>query len=334
MDSANLQTLNTALAWFGEGRRVALVTLARTVGSAPRPAGAWLALRDDGQIAGSVSGGCVEEDLVARLRAGEFLSRSPVCLSYGVDGGELARWGLPCGGTLELVLEPAPDPSQLAALKAYIDGGRMTRRVLDVASGRVVLEEAALCDRLIWNGVSLTTVHGPLLRLLVIGAGQIASYLAPMARALDYRVTVCDPREEYRGPWNLPEIPLTAAMPDDAVQTLRPDRRTAIVALTHDPKLDDLALLEAIKSPAFYVGALGSRSNAAKRRERMRRYFAVCDADLERLHGPVGLPIGSRTPAEIAVSILAHMTAAKNGVESLDRLTNRGGATHPACVLP
>jgi len=150
---------------------------------------------------------------------------------------------------------------------------------------------------------------------LVIGGGQLSRYLASMAVMLDYRVTVCDPRDEYHEGWAAMEgVTLSRSMPDDLVLAMNLDANSAVVALTHDPKLDDLALMEALKSPAFYVGAIGSRANNAKRRERLK-LFDVTDAELARLHGPVGLYIGSKTPAEIAISILAELTAAKNGVE-------------------
>jgi xanthine dehydrogenase accessory factor len=159
----------------------------------------------------------------------------------------------------------------------------------------------------------LTTIHGPRWRLLLIGAGQLSAFLARIAVGMDYHVTVCDPREEYRESWNVPDVDVVHAMPDDLVLDIRPDARSAVVALTHDPKLDDLALMEALKSEAFYVGAIGSRANNAKRRERLK-LFGVTDAQLAKLCGPVGIYIGSKTPAEIAISILAEMTAAKNGV--------------------
>jgi xanthine dehydrogenase accessory factor len=157
-------------------------------------------------------------------------------------------------------------------------------------------------------------VHGPRLRLLVIGAGQLTHYLAQMALACDYAVTICDPRDEYADGWLVPGTTLVRTMPDDTVVEFKPDMNTAIVALTHDPKLDDLALMEALKSNAFYVGAIGSKKNQAKRRERLKE-FGVTDSQLERLHGPVGIKNGARTPAEIAVSILAELTAAKYGYE-------------------
>lgn len=315
MDSGDLQVLKTAVAWLEAGHRIALVTVAKTWGSSPRPPGAMAVFRDDGAVAGSVSGGCVEDDLVDRIRGGLLARETPEVVSYGATQDEAARFGLPCGGMLQLVVEPRPDLGSLKFLQQRIAGGYMVARTLHLASGRVMLENTARNDPLAFGNTHLTTIHGPPLRLLLIGAGQIASYLAPMAQALDYAVTVCDPREEYRSVWRVERTQLLAEMPDDAVRAFMPDSRSAIVALTHDPKLDDLALLEALRSPAFYVGALGSRANNAKRRERLARHFGLTAAELVRLHGPVGLRIGSRTPPEIALSVLAEMTAVKNGVD-------------------
>lgn len=324
MDSQDLQVLAALRGWAAEGHRAALVIVARTWGSAPRPAGAWMALRDDGRVQGSVSGGCIEDDLVARMRDGRITGSQPFVLTYGVSRDEAARFGLPCGGTLELVVEPSPDLSRLADLAARIGAGQLVRREVDIASGAVTVADACRGELLAWDGRRLTTIHGPRWRLLIIGAGQIGRYLAPMAQALDYAVSVCDPREEYSVEWNVPGAPLVPGMPDDVVTAMLPDPHTAIVALTHDPKLDDMALLEALKSPAFYVGALGSRGNNTARRARLLEYFDLSEAEVGRLHGPVGLPIGSRTPPEIAVSILAEMTAVKNGAP----------VTRPEAVAP
>jgi len=314
MDSQDLQVLAALRRWAAEGHRAALVTVARTWGSAPRPPGAWMALRDDGRVQGSVSGGCIEDDLVARMADGRIAGSQPFVLTYGVTRDEAARFGLPCGGTLELVVEPAPDTARLADLAARIEAGQLVRRTVDLDGGAVAVADACRGELLAWDGRRLSTLHGPRWRLLIIGASQIGRYLAPMAQALDYAVSACDPREEYAAEWDVPGAPLVPGMPDDAVTAMRPDPHTAIVALTHDPKLDDMALLEALKSPAFYVGALGSRANNATRRARLLAYFDLSAAEVGRLHGPIGLPIGSRTPPEIAVSILAEMTAVKNGV--------------------
>jgi xanthine dehydrogenase accessory factor len=314
MDSLDAQVLAAARDWAAAGHRFALVTVARTWGSAPRPPGAWLILRDDGQVRGSVSGGCIEDDLMLRNAAGEFAGSAPRLLRYGVTADEARRFGLPCGGSLELVLEPAPAADLLEQLARRTAAGQLVRRRVSLASGTVSLEGGSVGDRLQWDGETLVSLHGPAWRLLIIGAGQISYYLATMAQALGYRVHVCDPRSEYADAWDVPGSERIAASPDDAVTGWAPDPRSAVIALTHDPKLDDLALLEALKSPAFYVGALGSRANNRKRRERLLQYFDLSQAEVDRLHGPVGLAIGSRTPPEIAVSILAEMTAVKNGL--------------------
>lgn len=326
-----MQVLDAALRWTTAGRRFVLVTVARTWGSAPRPPGAWMVVRDDGQVIGSVSGGCVEDDLVRRVAAGEFTDAMRPCLvRYGVTADEAHRFGLPCGGTLELLLEPAPDVALLADLAARIEGGQLAVRRVALHGAVVSVEPGSATDSQHWDGETLVTLHGPAWRLLIIGAGQISHYLATMALALGYRVHICDPRSEYAEGWSVPGTQRIAAMPDDAVLEFGLDPRSAVVALTHDPKLDDLALLEALKSPAFYVGALGSRASNGQRRERLLQYFDLSPAEVDRLHGPVGLPIGSRTPPEIAVSILAEMTAVKNG--QADRYGRQFIATDPyAC---
>lgn len=315
MVSADAEVLTRAIEWLAAGRRVALATVVRTWGSSPRPPGSWAALRDDGAIAGSVSGGCIEDDLVRRVREGLLSKLHPDVLSYGVTREEAFRVGLPCGGSLQLVVEPAPELASLSLLRQRLAAGLTTARTLEVASGRVMLANCAASDPLIWDGERLTTVHGPQARLLIVGAAQVSAYLAGMAPALDFRVTVCDPREEYRQSWQVSSASLVETMPDDAVAAFKPDAASAIVTLTHDPKLDDLALIEALRSPAFYVGALGSRLNAAKRRERLIRHCGMTEAEARRLRGPVGLAIGSRTPPEIAISILAEMIAVKNGAD-------------------
>lgn len=336
MDSVDTQVLDAARRWAAAGHRFALVTVARTWGSAPRPPGAWMVLRDDGLVQGSVSGGCIEDDLIRRMAAGDFdaatTGNAPRLIRYGVTRDEAERFGLPCGGTLELVLEPSPDAALLDALARRIGAGQLVLRTVDLADGCVQLADASRADRLRWDGRRLTTLHGPAWRLLIIGAGQISRFLAPMALALDYQVRVCDPRVEYAAEWNIPGATLLPGMPDDVVLELALDPRSAVVALTHDPKLDDMALLEALKSPAFYVGALGSRANNARRRERLLQYFDLSEAEVARLHGPVGLPLGSRTPPEIAVAVLAEMTAVKNGV-ALPHPAAEASPSHAGCVL-
>lgn len=313
MESVDLQVLEAARRWAAEGRRHALVTVAHTWGSAPRPAGSWLAVRADGVTIGSVSGGCVEDDIILRMREGRLGGQLPFSLTYGVTKEEAARYGLPCGGALQLVVEPQPDAGQLEALAARLARGELTARAIDLARGTATLEAASRGDTLSWDGQYLRTVYGPQWRLFIVGAGQISHYLAQMAQALDYAVTICEPRSEYGAGWQVPGTQLVSSMPDDAFLAMQPDARCAVVALTHDPRLDDMVLLEAIRSPAFYVGAVGSRLNDSKRRERLSQHFDFSDQELQRLYGPVGLPIGSHTPPEIAVAIVAEMTAVRHG---------------------
>ena len=317
MDSVDLQVIRTALQWLGAGHRVTLGTITRTWGSAPRPVGAMMVIRDDGQVVGSVSGGCVEDDLIDKVRQASLARDKPEVTTYGVTQEQAARFGLPCGGTLQLVLEPAGPQSRLEELLGAIERHELVARFLDMQSGAVRIEAGRWSDLLEFDGKVLKTVHGPRWRLLIIGAGQVSRYLAQMAQALDYHVTVCDPRVEYAAEWPLPDVKVERGYPDDVVLAMQPDAHTAIVAVTHDPKLDDAALMEALKSPAFYVGALGSRKNNDARRKRLVQ-LDVAEHEVARLHGPVGLRIGSKTPPEIAVSILAEMTAVRHGVKLAD----------------
>jgi xanthine dehydrogenase accessory factor len=270
-----------------------------------------LALRDDGLLAGSVSGGCIETDLIERVRTAPPVR--PEVLTYGGTKEACQRFRLPCGGTLQLVLEPAPGESVLQAIQTHIMRHELIGRRLDLATGNIRLYVPHSSETTRFDGQTLTAVHGPSWRLLLIGAGPISRHLAQMAQALDYQVLVCDPREEYSTAWDIAGAELIPGMPDDAVNALVPDARCAVLALTHDPKLDDMALLEVLKSPAFYVGAVGSNANNASRRERLG-LFGLSAAEIGRLHGPVGLSIGSRTPPEIAVSILAELTAERHGI--------------------
>ncbi len=312
MDSVDIEVLRKAVDWLAEGRKALLATVIQTWGSSPRPVGALAVIRDDGLLVGSVSGGCVEDDLIARNGAGER-PLLPQRVAYGVTAEEARRFGLPCGGTLELLLEPAPDAQVLRAVLAAAEQRQLIGREIHLPSGRIrvvpPLPEKALRD----DGDSITITHGPRWRLIVIGAAQSSRYLAEMATALDYQVTVCDPRSEYADSWEVPGTLLERGMPDDTVLALKPDNQTAIITLSHDPKLDDMALLEALKSDAFYVGALGSKVTNKARRERLA-LFDLSPAEIGRLRGPVGLPIGSRTPAEIAIAILAELTALRNGI--------------------
>ncbi|WP_233887053.1 XdhC family protein [Paraburkholderia flagellata] len=313
MNSVDFEVLEAAMRWLDAGDRMLLVTVVKTWGSSPRPEGAMLVLRDDGHVVGSISGGCIEDDLIDRVRRYGVTQTAPEVVEYGISAEEARRFGLPCGGTMQLVLEPITPQSGIHAVYEALGRGELVARTLDMVTGAATLGPASTTDGVYFNETHLTTIHGPRYRMLVIGAGQLSRYLCQIATGLDYQVTVCDPREEYMHTWDVPGTRLTRTMPDDTVLDMKLDERSAMITLTHDPKLDDLALMEALKTPAFYVGALGSRRNNAARRERLKE-FDLNDAQLARLRGPAGIYIGSRTPPEIAISILAEVTAAKNSV--------------------
>ncbi len=327
MENLDVMVLRTLRNWRSQGKRALLATVVRTWGSSPRPVGSIMALCEDGSVVGSVSGGCIEDDLIYRHTtayaaagtkpdvAGQIPSGAPSFAKYGVTADEAHRFGLPCGGTLELLLEYDPDAASLAELVTALEAGQLMRRKVRLADGWVTLAQALAPEELLLSESELVNAFGPEYRMLLIGAGQLTEYLATMALFSGFAVTVCDPREEYRGAWSVPGVTVLSDMPDDVVTQFRPDRRSCVVALTHDPKLDDLALLEALQSEAFYVGAIGSRRNDSARRQRMMEHFEQSAASLERLRGPIGIYIGSKTPPEIAVSVMAEILAVKNGVQ-------------------
>lgn len=315
MESIDFEVLTSALAWHEQGHQVLLGTVTHTWGSAPRPVGSMMAIRGDGHVRGSVSGGCVEDDLIRRVQAGELQPQNglPFALTYGLSADEAHRFGLPCGGTLEIMLEPVSAASQLAELLLAVGQGLRVTRTLDLDSGVATLATDSAARQTVVQERKLIAPYGPRHRLIIIGAAQMSRYVAQFALALDYQVIVCDPREEYLQEWDIAGVELSAEMPDDLLMRLQLDANSAVVTLTHDPKLDDMALLEALKSPAFYIGAIGSRTNNIKRRERLA-LFDISSAEIDKLHGPVGLFLGARTPPEIAIAVLAEMTAIRNGV--------------------
>jgi xanthine dehydrogenase accessory factor len=319
VDNLDLIVLRDLRDWRRAGQRALLVTVVRTWGSSPRPVGSILALSESGRITGSVSGGCIEDDLAWRYRQqwqGDKpgAPAAPVFLTYGVTADEAHRFGLPCGGTLELLVEHDPDVAALDALLQELAGGGLVRRRVRLVDGRAAHEAAQGPEELRVDGGEMVSTFGPRYRMLLIGGGQLAEYLATMALFSGFEVSVCEPREEVRAGWRVAGATVVAEMPDDAVTAFRPDGRSVVIALSHDPKLDDLALLEALKSEAFYVGAIGSRRNNEARRRRLEEHFDLDAAELARLRGPVGVYIGSKTPPEIALSILAEVVAVKNGV--------------------
>ena len=313
MNSMDSDVLTAIDGWLDAGMACRLITIVQTWGSSPRPKGSMMAIRADGVVVGSVSGGCIEDDLIERAINGGFTAK-PELLTYGIEAEDAHRFGLPCGGTIRLVCEPMSADSGINDMLALLAEHQLVARSVHLETGRVQVCAAAPGQELALQDGVLTNTFGPRWRLLIIGAGPLSQFLAQVATGLDYHVIVCDPREEYRASWNVPGVDVVHAMPDDLVLALKLDHRSAVVALTHDPKLDDLALMEALRSDAFYVGAIGSRLNTARRRERLLQ-FDVSTAQLDRLHAPIGLHIGSKTPPEIAISILAQLTAVRHGIE-------------------
>lgn len=325
MENLDVMVLRTLRDWRAAGKRALMATVVRTWGSSPRPVGSIMALCEDGAVVGSVSGGCIEDDLIyqytqAYKGAGQGADGrsipvgAPRFIKYGVSADEAHRFGLPCGGTLELLLEFDPCTQSLAQLVQALEAGQLMQRSVKLADGAVTLAPADSQAELALTELELVNTFGPEYRMLLIGAGQLTEYLATMALFSGFAVTVCDPREEYRGAWSVAGVQMSSEMPDDVVTAFRADRRSCVIALTHDPKLDDLALLEALNTDAFYVGAIGSRRNNDARHQRMIEHFGLTPAQIDRLRGPIGIYIGSKTPAEIAVSIMAEVLAVKNGV--------------------
>lgn len=317
MENLDVMVLRNVRNWRSAGKRAMLVTVVHTWGSSPRPLGSIMGLCEDGTVIGSVSGGCIEDDLIYRYAraSGDVLrDTTPHRLKYGISADDAHRFGLPCGGTLELLLHYNPDAAYLTELVGLLEQGQLVQCRLRLADGQASLRPIAEPEALSITDTEFITVFGPEYRMLLIGAGQLTEYLATMALFNGFVVTVCDPREEYWQSWAENRATLRTDMPDDVVLEFKPDRRSCVIALTHDPKLDDLALLEALQSEAFYVGAIGSRRNNAMRRQRMIEYLEQSPESMARLRGPVGIYIGSKTPPEIAVSIMAEVIAVKNGV--------------------
>lgn len=306
------EVLSTALTWRAQGHTVVLATVLGTFGGSPRPPGSMAAIRDDGWVVGSVSGGCVEDDLVHEVAQGTWrqADATPVVRVFGANAPEQARYRLPCNNTLRVALEPHWDAEVVAQAVAAIESQRTVRRQVRLSDGHSQLIDTPADLGFEENAEGYSVPLGPHYRALIVGAAELGRYLAPLLMTLDFAVLVCDPRPEYANGWAVEGARLSRAQPDDWVRSLSPDARTALIAVSHDPKVDDLALMEALPTPAFYVGAIGSPSTTHKRRERLLQ-LDVPAAAVARLQGPVGLDIGSRTPAEIAVSIAAALIQAR-----------------------
>ncbi len=316
MQAVDKEVIGQVLNWLRAGQACWLATVVGTWGSSPRPIGSLFACNRDGQVVGSLSGGCVEEDLLDKLTSGELAAEHPQFFQYGISAEETEKFGLPCGGSLYIVVEPqtpsATTLAQFSELNTALDERRCVQRSVALGKGQTHVREVAEHAPLHWDESAqmLTHTYGPRFQLFIIGAGMVGKYLAEMALMLDYEVTVCDPREDLLADFGVVGVRLVADMPDDAVRALARDQSTAIVALTHDPRIDDMGLMEALTTEAFYIGAMGSSRTSASRRERLLA-LDVSEQDLQKLHAPIGLSIGSKTPPEIAVAIIAEITAVR-----------------------
>lgn len=295
--------------WLATGERVALATVARTWGSSPRQPGALMVLGERGLFEGSVSGGCIEAELIARVQS-DFPTQIET-IEYSSD----TTRSLPCGGRLLLVVEPLAAIEDIGGMLDALRAGQRVVRTLDIGRRHARWTLAEPDSRTRYADDVLNIVYEPAWRLLVVGAGELAAWVCRFAALLGYAIAVCDPRSEYGEAWSLADFPVDPQHPDDYIAAAGCDPQTAIVALTHDPKVDDLAMLEALSTPAFYIGALGSARTTANRAQRLVEHFGKSAADIARIRAPIGIDLNTRKPQEIALAVLADITAARNQVD-------------------
>lgn len=320
MQHLDLQVIEHALAWSRAGETVWLCTVLATFGSSPREPGSLLAARCDGGHVGSLSGGCVEEDFLERLQGGEF-ERAVTILRYGdPSGSQSSRISLPCGGILKVLIERLPGDAatweQLERLRATLRGQHHLLRSVDLRDGHTQLhEDDGLGPRVVeaTDGLSLQIRVGPAARLIVAGISPVSVICAKFAHALGFEVIVCDPREEAHEGFAVPGIEVRKELPSQFIAANGCNGATAVVALTHDPRIDDLAMIEAVRTPAFYIGVMGSQRTSAARAARLCRSGGLSEADIARLHMPIGLALGSKTPAEIALAAMADIVRVYRG---------------------
>lgn len=310
MRSIDYEVVDKCLDWLRKNYTVYLITVLKTWGSAPRPNGSLLAIREDGQMMGSVSGGCLEAYLF-----NEFIFRKDVCFPCVESfDNSIQSLSLPCDSTIQLLLEKLNVADSLLRVHEQLSKNESIARSVNLNTGEIWFSPYTK-DQAVQQDVNVVTRNfSPQDSLLLIGAVDLSRYISEIGVMLGYQIHVCDPRQEHRDAWCMSTVDVLSCMPDDAVKELVKNSTWSVLALSHDPKLDDMALMEALKSPAKYVGALGSEANNRKRRQRLEQ-LGLHKQEIARLHGPIGFGIGSRTPAEIAVAIFAELIAQKNGIE-------------------
>lgn len=321
MQSSQQQIISQVNEWLQSQRAVWLCTILKTWGSSPRPIGAMMACTLDGELVGSVSGGCIEEDFIEQLKDGSLKSQfdeggKPFVVQYGKTEAEQARLKLPCGGQLHVLLEyiepSSANLTTFARLTGDLESHRKVSRVVNLGNGVISATDESHEVAVVMGDEIMTHSLSPMYRLLLLGAGDVAKYVAEMALALEYDVMLCDPRPNYLDNWQVPGVETTAQLPDDIVRERFSNPYSGIVALAHDPRVDDMALMEALKTDAFYIGAMGSERTSAARRERLPE-LGLTDSEINLLHAPIGFQINSKTPAEIAIAIMAEVTAVRHG---------------------
>lgn len=316
MQAVDQQVLNQVHTWLGAGEPCWLATVVQTYGSSPRPVGSLLTCNRSGKAVGSLSGGCVEDDLLEKLTNGELAKDNAQFFQYGVTAEETERLGLPCGGHLNIVVEPLAPTDEyklhFAHVQKRVSDRQCVRRTVDLKRRAFSIVDVDAHEPVEYDEQRQVLVHtyGPRYQLFIIGSGMVSAYVAEMALALDYQVTVCDPRANLLDDFAVPGVTKVNDFPDDAIRLHATDPLSAIVALTHDPRIDDMGMMEALKTEAFYIGAMGSTRTSASRRERLKA-LDLSDGEIDKLHAPIGLPIGSKTPPEIAIAILAEITAVR-----------------------
>lgn len=313
MQGVDQEVLNQVCHWLEKGQSCWLATVVATYGSSPRPVGSLFTCNKDATVVGSLSGGCVEEDLVEKLVKGELASDKPYFMSYGKTEEEATKFGLPCGGQLDIVVEPLRALNDAYSIynqiNSIIDQRRSVRRSVRLDTGDTTVIETDTYSPLVYEADSnlLEQTYGPRRQLFIIGTNMVAQYVAEFAQKLDFRVWVIDTDQTNIDSFPVSGVERVCDLPDEVVLRFANDQNSAIVALSHDPRLDDMALIGAFETPAFYIGAMGSQRTSTSRRDRLRE-LGVTEHALTRLHAPIGFDIGSKTPPEIAISIMAEIT--------------------------
>lgn len=327
MQHLDRQVIEQALAWSQKGQTVWLCTVLATFGSSPRAPGAWMAVSSTGQHIGSLSGGCVEDDFIARLNEGAF-DRPVTIARYGDPQDEQgAHVSLPCGGMLEVLIErlfaSSDTQEHLATLLATLDGHHQLMRHVHLATGEhSFTQDDTLGPRVVQHASQgrVSMRIAPARRLIIAGISAISAPCAAFAVTLGFEVIICDPDEATCAGFSVPGVTVKALLPSLYIASETCHRATAVVALTHDPRIDDLAMMEAVRTPAFYIGVMGSKRTSTARAERLRRSGGLTHEQVLRIHMPIGLALGSKTPAEIALAVMADIVRVQHG-KSIDELS-------------